>query len=379
MIPRDQHVREIQRRLERNPVVAIIGARQVGKTTLAGIIGDAFRGPVTHYDLENPADLARLAEPQLVLEPLRGLIILDEVQRLPDIFPLLRVLADRPDRPARILVLGSASPDLLRQSSESLAGRISYYELPGLRLREVSQTHEADLWLRGGFPRSFLAREPGESSAWRQDFIRTYLERDLPGLGINLAAGTLLRFWTMVAHSHGQIWNGSRLAASLGVAHTTARSYLDILCDTFMARQLPPYLANIGKRQVKSPKVYLRDSGILHALLGIETHNQLLGHPILGASWEGFALEQVVESRRVSDRYCFFWAVHTGAELDLVIDQGGRLSGLEFKRTLSPKLTRSMRSALEILELEELTVVYPGEQRFPLAENVFVKPLKAFA
>lgn len=379
MIQRDQHAGEIRRRLELNPVVAIIGARQVGKTTLAGIVGRTFDGPVTSFDLENPEDLARLAEPQLALEPLRGLVILDEIQRLPDVFPLLRVLADRPDRSTRFLVLGSASPDLLRQSSESLAGRISYYELPGLDLCEVSPAREADLWLRGGFPRSFLAPDPEASHAWRQDFIRTYLERDLPGLGINIATGTLRRFWTMVAHGHGQIWNGSRLAASLGVAHTTARSYLDVLCDTFMTRQLPPYIANIGKRQVKSPKVYLRDSGLLHSLLGIRDHDQLAGHPILGASWEGFAMEQVIGSIGADDRACFFWAVHTGAELDLVIERGGEQHGFEFKRTLSPKFTRSMHSAFDTLELSELTVVYPGEHTFPLAENVVVKPLAAFA
>jgi predicted AAA+ superfamily ATPase len=358
--------------------VAIIGARQVGKTTLAGIVSKSYGDPVTSYDLEKPSDLARLAEPQLVLEPLRGLVVLDEIQRLPDIFPLLRVLADRPDLPARFLVLGSASPGRLRQSSESLAGRISYYELPALNLQEVSAAHQADLWLRGGFPRSYLAPDLKTSQSWRQDFIRTYLERDLPGLGLRLPAGTLRRFWTMVAHSHGQVWNASRLAGSLGVAHTTVRSYVDILCDTFMARQLPPYIANTGKRQVKSPRVYLRDSGLLHALLGIQDQIQLAGHPIVGASWEGFALEQIIAAHSVSDRECFFWATHTGAELDLVIEQGRRRIGFEFKRTLSPALTRSMRSALETLGLARLTVVYPGKNAFPLAEKVDVQPLAHF-
>ena len=379
MIERNHHVVEIRRRLEQNPVVAIIGARQVGKTTLAGIIGEAFDGIVTSYDLENPGDLSRLAEPQLALEPLRGLVILDEIQRLPEIFPLLRVLADRPDQPARFLVLGSASPDLLRQSSESLAGRISYYELPGFHLREVPGASEAELWLRGSFPRSFLSPDLATSDSWRQDFIRTYLERDLPGLGINLAAATLRRFWTMLAHCHSQIWNGSRLAGSLGVAHTTVRSYLDVLCDTFMTRQLLPFIANTGKRQVKSPKVYLRDSGLLHALLGIHDHDQLAGHPILGASWEGFAMEQIIGALGADDRQCYFWAVHTGAELDLIIEQSRERLGFEFKRTLAPKFSRSMRSALETLELSHLTVVYPGKHTFPLAENVTVKPLAAFA
>jgi len=365
-------------RLDLNPIVAILGARQVGKTTLARQIGELQLDTVTHFDLEKPSDLARLEDPQLALEPLKGLVILDEIQRLPNLFPLLRVLADRPDQPARFLVLGSASPQLLRQSSESLAGRISYYELPGFSLSEVGTARDENLWVRGGFPRSFLASDDPTSDLWRQDFILTYLERDLPGLGINLPAGLLRRFWTMLAHSHGQLWNGSRLGSGLGVAHTTARSYLDILRDTFMVRLLPPYLANTGKRQVKAPKVYLRDTGLLHSLLGIRDFVELTSHPVVGSSWESFALEQVIRSIGADDRHCFFWAVHTGAEIDLVVEDGPNLLGFEFKRTLAPKVTRSMHSAMETLGLAKLTVVYPGENDFPLAESMIVKPLAAF-
>ncbi|MFO7653193.1 MAG: ATP-binding protein [Candidatus Krumholzibacteriia bacterium] len=379
IIPREQHLQEIRRRLELAPVVAIIGARQVGKTTLAGMIADGFAGDVTRFDLEDPKDLARLSEPQLALEPLRGLIVLDEIQRLPGLFTLLRVLADRPESPARFLVLGSASPELLRQTAETLAGRISYYELPGFVLREVGAAAHGRLWSRGGFPRSFLAPDDAASELWRQDFVRTHLERDLPSLGINLAPQTMRRFWTMVAHLHGQLWNGSRLGAALGVAHTTARAYLDVLVDTYMVRLLPPWVANVGKRQVKSPKVYVRDCGLLHALLGILSPEDLMAHPVVGASWEGFAAEQVIRSLGVPERDCYFWATHAGAELDLLISRGSRLEGFEFKRTLAPSVTRSMRSALETLGLERLTVVYPGADAFPLASDVQVRPVSDFA
>ncbi|RKX28094.1 MAG: hypothetical protein DRP71_17715, partial [Verrucomicrobia bacterium] len=297
----------------------------------------------------------------------------------PDLFPLLRVLADRPSHSTRFLILGSASPQLLRQSSESLAGRVSYYQLPGFGLTEVEGNQSDDLWMRGGFPRSFLAPNDPASDLWRQDFILTYLERDLPGLGINLPAGLLRRFWTMLAHSHGQVLNSSRLGSALGVAHTTARSYLDILRDTFMVKTLPPYLANTGKRQVKSPKVYLSDTGLLHSLLGIRNLVELTSHPIVGSSWEGFAMESVIRALGADDRQCFFWAVHTGAEVDLVIHDGPQLLGFEFKRTLSPKVTRSMKTAVEILGLEELTVVYPGREMFPLGDSMVAKPLQMFS
>lgn len=379
MIARTHHLQEVARRLSLFPVVAIIGARQVGKTTLAKQVAAATSESVTYFDLEKPSDLARLAEPQLALEPLRGLVVLDEIQRLPEVFPLLRVLVDRPDLPARFLVLGSASPILLRQSSESLAGRITYLELPGISLREVSMTQSELLWVRGGFPRALLAPDDAASDLWRQEFIRTYLERDLPALGYGLAPTILRRFWTMLAHNHGQLWNGSRLASSLGIAHTTARSYLDVLCDTFMARQLTPYLANTGKRQVKSPKVYLVDTGILHALLGILDRDALAGHPIVGASWGGFAMDQVIRSHGAEPRHCFFWAVHTGGELDLLIERGTERLGFEFKRSLTPTVSRSMRSALETLDLASLTIVYPGADEYRLAGGVVVRPLSAFA
>lgn len=378
MIKRHRHLQEIRRRIGLSPVVAIVGARQVGKTTLANVVGETYDGQITRFDLEKPSDLARLSEPQLVLESLQGLVILDEIQRLPDLFPLLRVLADRPDRPARFLVLGSASPDLLRQSAESLAGRISYYELPGLDLGEVGVDQEPALWFRGGYPRSFLAGNDADSDLWRQDFIATHLQRDLPELGIRLPSDTLRRLWTMLAHTHGQVWNGSRLGAALGIAHTTARAYLDVLCGTFMTRVLPPFLANTGKRQVRSPKVYLRDTGLLHTLLGIKNSEGLSGHPIIGMSWEGFAMDQVVSHLGVRPQDCFFWAVHTGAELDLVVNIDGARHGFEFKRTLAPRLTPSLRSALETLDLASLTVVYPGHDTYPLSPEVAVRPLASF-
>jgi len=378
MIRRRPHAAEVERRLGLYPAVAIVGARQVGKTTLAREVAESWPGPVHRFDLERPSDLARLADPQLALEPLEGLVVLDEIQRLPEVFPLLRVLTDREGPPARFLVLGSASPGLLRQSSESLAGRVSYYELSGFGAHEVGFERTDDLWLRGGFPRSFLAPDESASDLWRLDFVQTYLERDLPGLGIHLPPAVLRRFWTMLAHVHGQLWNGSRIGGSLGVAHTTARSYLDVLRDTYMVRVLPPYLANTGKRQVKAPKVYLRDTGILHTLLGIASLEALASHPVVGASWEGFALEQVLHALEVDDRHAFFWAVHTGAELDLLVERGGRRLGFEFERTLAPKQTPSMRSALEVLELAELTVVYPGREEFRLGEKITAKPLAAF-
>jgi predicted AAA+ superfamily ATPase len=375
MLTRTTHLEKIRRQLELIPVVALLGARQVGKTTLAREISRLADGPIHHFDLEDPSDLAQLQDPKLALAPLKGLIILDEIQRQPDIFPVLRVLVDRPNHEARFLILGSASPDLLRQSSESLAGRISFYELPGFDLAETGVETADELWMRGGFPRSYLAPDDEASDSWRRNFIRTYLERDLPQLGIRVPAETLRRFWTMVAHSHGQFLNLSRLAAAMGVSSTAVNNYIDILCDTYMVRRLPPYLPNIGKRMVKSPKVYLRDSGLLHTLLSLSNTHEVLGHPIVGASWEGFALETVIRHRQADERECFFWATHNGAELDLVIDKGGRRVGFEFKRTSSPRTTKSMHVALESLELDELVVVYPGDKEFPMADHVVAMPL----
>lgn len=311
----------------------------------------------------------------LTLAPLRGLIILDEIQRRPDLFPVLRVLADRKPVRTRFLVLGSASPELLRQSSESLAGRIAYMELEGFSLLEIPPKQIRRLWLRGGLPPSFLARTNQESLTWRQAYIRTFLERDLPQLGVRTPSHTLERFWTMLAHYHGHIWNASEFARSLGISDQSVRRYLDLLTSTFVVRQLQPWHANIKKRQVKSPKIYLRDTGLLHSLLRIDTQHDLERHPRLGASWEGFALQNVMEVLRVDARDCFFWATHGGAELELLIRNGSRLRGFEFKRSSAPTLTKSMRVAFEDLGLKSLVVVHAGKHRYPMAKGIEAVPL----
>ena len=308
MIERELHLGAVRARLARSPVVALLGARQVGKTTLARTLVNSHVGPTHFFDLESTADLGRLADPLFVLEPLEGLVVLDEVQRRPDLFPTLRVLADRLPLPARFLVLGSASPALLRQSSESLAGRIAHYELPGISRLEVSAGEADELWLRGGFPRSFTAEDLEASVDWRSEFIRSFLERDMPQLGITIPATTLERFWAMLAHYHGNLWNGSELARSFGVSHHVVRRYLDALEATFMVRILKPWQANLKKRQVKAPKVYLRDSGVLHHFLGVETHSGLERHPKVGASWEGFIVENLLLLLGIPQRHCFFWA-----------------------------------------------------------------------
>jgi predicted AAA+ superfamily ATPase len=370
MIERPRQQRILSRHLRRNPVVAILGGRQVGKTTLARTFIERQGRPATVFDLERAQDVARLDDAELGLRDLKGIVVLDEIQRRPDLFPTLRVLSDRPRRRARFLVLGSASPDLLRQSSESLAGRIAYHELSGLTLDEVGIGHLNQLWLRGGFPRSYTARSNVDSRAWRNDFIHTFLERDVPQLGISIPSGTLDRFWAMLAHYHGQIWNASEFARSFGVSHHVTRRYLDALQATFMVRILRPWTANIRKRQVKSPKVYIRDSGILHSFLEIESMKDLQRHPKLGASWEGFVLEAVIQQLGAGPGQCYFWATHTGAELDLIVVERGRRYGFEIKRTTAPRVTPSMRSALEDLELTRLDVVHAGSESFPLAPRV---------
>lgn len=370
MIKRDREVVGVQRLLRGYSVVAIIGARQVGKTTLARQVAAQARSPVHFFDLENPEDLARLNEPMLALKNLRGLVVIDEIQQRADLFPILRVLADRPRKPARFLLLGSASPGLLRQGSETLAGRIVYHELGGFSLDEVGAVHHERLWLRGGFPRSYLARSPAESAVWRREFIRTFLERDLPQLGITIGAATLRRFWTMLAHYHGQIWNSSEFARSFGVADTTIRHYLDLLTSAMVVRQLLPWFENISKRQVKAPKVYVRDSGLLHSLFNLSSQRDLESHPKLGASWEGFVLEQVLHRLEAQSDECFFWATHAGAELDLLIVRGRRRIGFEIKRTSSPRLTRSMRGAFEDLKLQRLDLIHAGDVTFPLGKRV---------
>lgn len=370
MIRRTGHLAALERLIARNPVVALIGARQVGKTTLARELARRTRRPTHVFDLESTADVARLADPLLALSPLRGLVVLDEIHRRPELFPTLRVLADRPRRPARFLVLGSASPELLRQSSETLAGRVAHYELPGFSLSEIARGDRDRLWLRGGFPRSFTARTHRESHAWRGDFIRTFLERDVPQFGIAVPPAVLERFWSMLAHYHAQVWNGSELGRALGVSHHAVSRYLDALVSTFMLRSLQPWRANLKKRQVKAPKIYVRDSGLLHRLLGVATRTDLERHPKVGASWEGFMVEHLIQALGVDERQCHFWAAHAGAEIDLIVQQGSRLHGFEIKRTSAPALTRSMRTAIEDLDLHRLVVIHAGAETFPLAERV---------
>jgi len=377
MIQRRRYLERVQGLLERFPVVAIIGARQVGKTTLARQLVARDWDTVTVFDLEDPRDVARLSDPMLALQGLEGLVVIDEVQRRPELFPVLRVLADRPQIPARFLVLGSASPHLLRQSSESLAGRIAYLELGGFTMQEVGVAQLERLWMRGGFPRSFLAESDQESFEWRLEFIRAFLERDLPQLGISTPSTTVRRLWTMLAHSHGQIFNASAFARNFGVADTTVRRYLDVLTSTFVARQLQPWHENLKKRQVKSPKVYLTDSGLLHALLNLADQEDLEGHPQVGASWEGYAAEIVRDRLGARSDECYFWATHAGAEIDLVVIRGRTRLGFEFKRTVAPSASRSMRIAQKDLRLERIDVVYSGDSTFPLADQIRALPLSS--
>ena len=368
-IDRTAHANAVQRLLRAGPVVALLGARQVGKTTLARRIATHWNTATT-FDLEDPRDLARLADPMLALRNLRGLVVLDEIQRRPDLFPALRVLADRKPLPARFLVLGSASPELLQQSAESLAGRIAYYTLPPLHVGETGIQHLDRLWRRGGFPRAYTARTDDDSATWRRNFIATFLERDLPQLGLRIPAATLRRFWEMLAHVHGQTLNASELGRSLGVADTTIRHYMEALEATFVVRSLRPYHANIGKRQVKAPKVYVADSGLLHSLLGISSQRELERHPKVGASWEGFLLQTVLQLTGARHDQSYFWATHAGAELDLLVIDGSHRVGYEFKRTTAPRVTPSMRAALADLRLRRLSVVHGGEQSFSLAPRI---------
>ncbi len=375
MIVRHQELGQVRRALKRSRVVALIGPRQCGKTTLARQIVP-LDSP-NYFDLEDPTSLARLAEPMTSLSTLRGVVVIDEVQRRPDLFPVLRVLADRKPLPARFLILGSASPVLLRQSSESLAGRAETIPLSGFSLAEVGAKQQNRHWLRGGFPRAFLARSNVDSLAWRRQFIQTFVERDLPQLGINIPAQAMLRFWTMVAHYHGNIWSAAGPARSLGVSEPTVRRYLDALTGLFMVRQLQPWHENLGKRQVKSPKIYVRDSGLLHQLLGIRTDKELFSHPKCGASWEGYAVEEALKHFQPDEAY--FWATHQGAELDLLLFKDGRRLGVEIKRMDAPTLTPSMRIAFDNLRLDRLVILYPGSTRYALAKRVEVLPLATLA
>jgi predicted AAA+ superfamily ATPase len=375
MIDRLAYLERLAAAVNRSPVTALLGPRQSGKTTLARAFAQGK--PATIFDLESQPDRMRLQNPEMMLDSLQGLVVLDEIQTMPELFEVLRVLVDREDsrekRRRRYLILGSASPALVKRASESLAGRVEFVELSGFNLAETGNQAWRTLWLRGGFPRAYLAQSDEDSLAWREGFIRTFLERDIPQLGITIPAAAMRRFWTMLAHYHGQVWNASELARSMSVSDKTARAYLDILTGTYMVRQLQPWFENIGKRQVKSPKIYLRDTGLLHSLLGLVDLYSLAGHPKVGASWEGFVIEQVHQAVRPAEMY--FWATHGGAELDLFMLLNGRRIGVEVKYSEAPRLTPSMRSAIQVLRLERLWVVYPGEQRYPIHDQVMVVPV----
>ncbi len=368
MFPRDNLLAELQRALRRAPVTVLLGPRQCGKTTLARTIAAANRR-CTWFDLEDPETPLRADVAKQVLAPLRGLVVIDECQREPALLPLLRVLADRRPTPARFLLLGSASPLLVRGAAETLAGRVTHCEMAGFDLSEVPAARQSALWLRGGFPRSFLARSERDSFAWRGDFVQSFLERDLPQLGVRVPAAALRRFWTMLAHHHGGIWNAAELARSMGTGEAAVRHHVDVLTGAFVVRQLAPWAANVGKRLVKAPKVYVRDSGLLHYFLGIRDRLGLLAHPGLGASWEGLVVDQVI--RRLSaERDAFFYRTHAGAELDLLIVRGSRRFGFEAKYGDTPTITKSMRVAQQDLQLEHLWVVHPGERSLPLGDGI---------
>lgn len=375
---RERFVQEIKNQFNIHPICALLGPRQVGKTTLARMyIDEYFKKNASLFDLENPLDIARLQNPMLAFSAIEeSIIVIDEIQLRPDLFPVLRVIVDEPGNNRKFLILGSASRDLIQQSSETLAGRIGYVELPPFSLFEVDDSQK--LWLRGGFPRSYLAQTQQDSFIWRQEYIRTFLERDIPSLGFNIPATHLRRFWIMLAHYHGQTINFSEIARSLMISDKTVRRYLDILVGTFMIRILQPWFENIAKRQVKSPKLYFRDSGILHTLLGLNAKSQLETYPRLGASWEGFALEEIIRFLGVSQEEAFFWATQADAELDLLLFKGGKRLGFEFKYTDAPKTTKSMHSALKDLALDHLFIIYPGDQMFPLAETITAFGLAAF-
>ena len=355
-----------------SPISAILGPRQCGKTTIAGVIAKEIKAE--YFDLEDPVDLTRLENPMFTLEGTAGLVIIDEVQRKPDLFPVLRVLVDRNSEKTKYLILGSASPHLVKNVSESLAGRVAFIEMDGFDIREISGDNFNKLWIRGGFPNSYLAKTDAASIRWRNDFIKTFLERDIPQLGISIPAMTIRRFWTMTAHFHGQIWNAAEFARSMGSSEGTARRYLDILSGAYVVRQVQPWFENIKKRQIKSPKIYIRDSGLLHALLSINSSKKLFQHPKYGASWEGFALEQVLKVTDAEDFY--FWGTHGGAELDLLLFKNGKRYGFEFKCNDAPRMTKSIKIAQQDLNLEKVLIIYPGIKSYPLDHNTFVIPLK---
>lgn len=375
MIERRDLKKRIRESLRRSRIVALVGPRQCGKTTLARAFMplDSYN----YFDLEDPSSLSRLSQPMTALEGLKGLIVIDEIQRMPDLFPVLRVLADRLPLPARFLILGSASPNLLSQASESLAGRIETISMSGFGLPELGISAHESHWLRGGFPPSYLASSEQDSLAWRKNFIQTFLEQDLRQWGIMAPSLTLLRFWTMLAHYNGQLWNVSEPARSLGISEPTVRRYLDILTGLFMVRQLQPWHANLKKRQIRSPKIYFRDTGLLHQLLGIRLKKDLFSHPKCGASWEGYVIEEVLKIANPDEQY--FWRTHNGAEIDLVVVKDGRIFGVECKWIDAPRLTPSMRIAKDDLKLEKIIVVYPGKRRYEIAKNIHAIPLQEIA
>ena len=370
MIKREIFVKRINDQFNVHRIVAILGPRQCGKTSIAKEICGPEIKRSHYFDLENRTDLERLANPQLVLEQLTGLIVIDEIQRYPDLFPVLRVLHDM-DNSRQFLILGSASRELLQQSSESLAGRIGYIELTPFNVSEANDAKK--LWLRGGFPKSFTADDEQKSFIWRTEYVRTFLEQDIPNLGFRIPAAHLMRFWLMLAHYHGQIFNAHELGQSLDLSGNTVRHYLDILSGTFMIRILAPWYENIKKRQVKSPKIYFRDTGIFHALLDVKDLNGLLVQPKMGASWEGFALEQIIQTANTP--HCYFWSVHSQAELDLLVLKDGKRFGFEFKYTDKPQITKSIKASMSSLNLDQTIIVYPGDVSFPLDKNIVVLSL----
>jgi len=373
MIKREHFIKELFEYTQIMPVCAILGPRQCGKTTLAREFSEIYKHPVHFFDLENPDHLNELAAPKLALEPLNGLIVIDEIQRRPELFPYIRYLSDYTDK--KFLILGSASRDLIHQSSETLAGRIAYIELTPFNVSETQESY--NLWLRGGFPRSYLSSTESQSQKWRKQYIFTFLERDLQMLGIQINPKLMRQFWMMIAHYHGNIANFTEIGRSLGISDMTARRYLEILNDTFMIRILRPWFVNISKRQVKSPKIYVRDSGLYHSLIGFTSEN-LIGHPNRGSSWEGFALEETIRHYSADAEDCYFWGTQAGAELDLLIVKEGQKRAFEFKYADTPKATKSMHSALETLGLQNLTVVVPGDVSYKLSEEIHVLGLDQY-
>lgn len=369
MIDRPEYSMRLATQLHENPAVAMLGPRQCGKTTLARTLNfEDF------FDLESPKDLARLTAPEIALSRAQGLVVIDEVQRKVELLEIIRVLVDRPDSKAKFLLLGSASPSVVRNASETLAGRVGFVDLFGLNINEVGSSSYENLWIRGSFPKSFTAESNESSLRWRQNFMRTFLEKDIPQLGITVPSETLRRFWTMLAHYHGQIWNSAEFARSLGNSQNTARSYLDILTGSYMVRQLQPWFENIKKRQVKAPKVYVRDSGLLHSLLSLESYDGVMSHAKLGASWEGFVIEQILSVTDTKDYY--YWATYSGAEIDLLIMKNGLRIGFEIKYTDRPSTTKSMRSAMSDLHLDEILVIHPGQDSFQLDATINAVSIK---